>query len=488
MDEIPALPFKKIFSYLSLKDCLRSRAVSRGWRERIDNLKRKTLFYSELKRGFICGKRQLICGSYAQNFIGSPKFEPLFISFSKTVFSNLRHLRIFKLTVKDSSSFFQAINTFGELEELDLRYVAFDPLAEFQLNLPCLKSFQAKELTGLDQLTFDAPKLQRIHMGKFPLIFDGLKLKIVHVEPVEHVVIYDTHMLDLTNLSNLKYLYCVNLRIEAGFLEKLGQLKELNFHRYGSPEIFDQKQAYGREDLKIYYCGFLLNQPNELHEFPEFDQHSPSKEQIQLYAENSSRLADQIRDYWFVWYSHVEAMVSAPVDFWKKFVDLHQIKVDNPIGPENVQQFLQFLKKLDCLKSMMFYTSQPQALFDQLPDYCSLQDLSFFENGSIDPEFMLRFKDLTSISFDNPVDTDFVQRVFEELEFIVTFCYTNSFGVFVTMSKRAKEIEVLVGQSKSVVTNLDDAISLLKFEGPAKAKRLCCAKTRSLERQYYVIQ
>lgn len=470
MDNKQELPFEKILSYLNLEDRLKLRAVSRGWRDCIDNIKTRTLFFSELKRGHISphhGKNWLVGGKFDRTFIRSPEFAKFFHSFAKSVLSDLRHLRIFSLDMDDSLPLSQALNSFGQLEELDLINLTFDSVVDFQLNLPSLKSLQAKELTKISQLTLDAPKLQRIHIW-FSLPFTQLRLEIVHVEPVESVVIYDTHnldVLDVTKLRNLKYLYCVCLGIGPSFLSNLGQLKEIHFQRDGLPEILAQKQAYRRDELKIYHCGFLLNHLDELSQFPNFNPHFPTKEQIDCYLKNYSRLADQIRDFSFFWYWSIEAVSMAPIDFWKKFVDLHEIKVDESIDPKNTQQFLQFLKNLKGkIVSLTFYSNQPQDLFDRLPDYCSLRDLKFFENESLDLEFLLRFKELTSFTFDNPIDADFLPRVFKELEFLLTFCYINRFDTFVTVSRQAKRFSVLVGESEGVFNNLDEAISSMNLD------------------------
>lgn len=274
MDNLPELLLEKILGYLDLRDRLKLRAVSRGWRDCIDNMKTRTLFYSELKRGHINGKNWLVSHKFDINFIGSTQFEPFepFLNnFVKSFLSNLRHLRIFSFTMKDSSSLSQALNSLSELEELDLLKLTFETIAYFQLNLPSLKSIQLDELSGLGQLTLDGPKLQRIHIGRFSARLNVHPLEIVHVETVEEAVIYDAHILDVKKLKNLKclYLYCrCCLGIGSRFLQNLPQLEEIHLHRDNfSIEIFTQKQAQKRDKLKIYHCGFLLNDLAEMNQF-----------------------------------------------------------------------------------------------------------------------------------------------------------------------------------------------------------------------------
>lgn len=472
MDNLPELLLEKILGNLDLRDRLKLRAVSRGWRDCIDNMKTRTLFYSEFKRGHINGKNWLVSGKFDRNFIGSTQFEPFepFLNnFAKSFLSNLRHLRIFSFTMKDSSSLSQALNSLSELEELDLLKLTFETIAYFQLNLPSLKSIQLDELSGLGQLTLDGPKLQRIHIGRFAARFNGHPLEIVHVETVEEAVIYDAHILDVKKLKNLKclYLYCrCCLGIGSRFLQNLPQLEEIHLHRDNfSIEIFTQKQAQRRDQLKIYHCGFLLNDLAEMNQFPNCDPHSHSKEKFDRYLQNYSRLADQIRDFWFLWYSKIEATVlTAPIDFWKKFVDLHEIKVDAPI--ENTQQFLQFLKSLGGrLTSLKFFSSQPPALFERLPDYCSVQILSIAhnDNDSLDLGFLLRLEDLISFSFCDQIEADFLRKVFNALKFILKFSFMNRSGTFVTISKQMKQFAVCVDESESVFNDFEELIDSLNF-------------------------
>ena len=52
MKNLPWLPFKKILGYLDLKTLIKSRAVSRAWRDCIDDFKAKDLCYSQQQRNY----------------------------------------------------------------------------------------------------------------------------------------------------------------------------------------------------------------------------------------------------------------------------------------------------------------------------------------------------------------------------------------------------------------------------------------------------
>lgn len=111
INDLPELPFEKILGYLSLNDLIRSRAVSRRWRSTIDGFRAKSLCFSELQITevrFIREKNWLADGEFAQNFIGLSKFRSFFQAFRKTIFCNLKHLRLCDLSLieRDSRAFF----------------------------------------------------------------------------------------------------------------------------------------------------------------------------------------------------------------------------------------------------------------------------------------------------------------------------------------------------------------------------------------------
>ena len=79
--ELPELPFERILSYLSLKDRLKWRAVSRRWYNKIDSFRVKSLYLPERPSGFIEGKS----GASVQNFISSPQFASFFDTFGQPI-------------------------------------------------------------------------------------------------------------------------------------------------------------------------------------------------------------------------------------------------------------------------------------------------------------------------------------------------------------------------------------------------------------------
>ena len=191
LNDLPVLPFEKILSYLSLKDRIRSRAVSRRWYHAINKFRTKSLSFSEHPIERTHPKSRWVNGAFDQNFIHSSKFDLFFQTFSQTILSSLKHLRLFGLDHReDKLAFVQILNSFGQLEQLAIYRVCFlcSPYSsgQFELNLPLLTSLQMEAVNGFTKwgiikLTLKAPRLRKlklVHCG-------GLNLDLVHPESVE---------------------------------------------------------------------------------------------------------------------------------------------------------------------------------------------------------------------------------------------------------------------------------------------------------------
>ena len=93
MEELPELPFEQVLNYLSLKDRLKARTVSRAWRNKFDRYPVKSLCYSSCSSGFSFEKSRWVSGAFAKNFISSTRFVSFFDTYRQTILSTLKHLR-----------------------------------------------------------------------------------------------------------------------------------------------------------------------------------------------------------------------------------------------------------------------------------------------------------------------------------------------------------------------------------------------------------
>ena len=478
IDDLPKLPFEQILSYLSLKDRLKSRAVSRGWYHRIDSFKVKSLCYSPCPSGFIYGKRRWVSGAFAQNFVSSARFEWFFSTFGQSILSNLKQLRLCDLDLKkvNATAFFQILNSFGQLEELGLfgfydLLVSSDPRTEFELNLLMLNSLQLEKVQGIKTLTLDAPRLQKVKVSRCPF----LRLVIVHGESVERLLTDQFVYTAVKNLKSLQYLYIgssgrPSSAIDSTLLSGLDQLKEIHLNDPRSVEmLFEQKQRNGRTDLKIYLGGLLLNGPED----PAIDFSSNFKEFFVHLAENPSRLADEIPfSFDFLSYSAIERVdLESTIDLLSRYTNFDTIVVREPV--QDIERFLDVLKNCDHIAWLRFQCDQPQDLFDRLPEHSAVQELMI--QSASDFRFLFRLNHLTRLDVYCSIDAKTIRKLFEGLPFLLFFGFEyNNERAEITSDSRwthPKRFKVHFDEQWTNVPDLNAAIQFI-FE---TSQNSCCS-------------
>ena len=461
MDDLPELPFELILSHLSLKDRLTARTVSRSWRNRFD-FKWKSLCYSQRPVGFIIGKSRWVSGTFARNFISSPRFEPFANTFGQTILSDLKHLRLCDLTKEgqiDLTAFAQVLHSFGQLEELDIIRFDCSSEEELELNLPTLQCIQLKGFYEFGKLTLNAPKLKKIVFSSF---FDLMTLEIVHGDSVERLITNKLKMIPVKKLKNLKYLYhTYDSEIDATLLSSLKRLEEFHLDcGHFVSKVFEQKQRYGRVNLKVFLWGLLLNGPEDpaivrLSRFGE--------EKFVCLAENSWKLADELPLCTSLSYAEIEhATTELEVNLWRRFTDLDQLRVNRPVN--DIQRFFDFLKNFDNIVKLNFWCDQ-QELFDRLPEHSALQTLAIFYGPPSDLRFLSRLKNLLHLHLGGSIDAETIRKVLEELQFLLKF----SFGYNHTMveigieNDNPKQFDVWVnGNDPAKAADPNAAVQLIK--------------------------
>ena len=463
MDDLPELPFEKVLSYLSLEDRLKARAVSKRWYNLINSFKVKTFCYSERPRGFIEGKSRWISGAFAQNFISSPRFDLIFNTFGSTIFSNLKHLRIcdLRLNGQRTSTFFSTLNMFGRLEELDIIRFTWPSAAyglgrEVELNLPMLTSIWFEEVETIKQLTLDAPKLKKV---KLPDSSSSLRLELVHADSVEWLATSRLVHVEVKNLKSLKYLHCrESSEIDATFLSGLEQLKEIHLHNNGRvSSLFEQKQRYGRTDLKVFLCGLLLNGPED----PILRSRGYLEAIFDCLAKNPTRLADEVLLCRELGYNAIERVPpGSEVNVMNRLSDLERIVVDNaPI--EDIGRFLDFLTKYPNIVSLEIFNDHPQDLFDQLPEHCAVQDLAI-GCPVLDFEFLFRLEHLVCLYVSDGMDLELIRKILEESEFLSMFDFYYRDSEICIQIDHPKRFKVSVDSKKTSVADLNAVIAFIE--------------------------
>ena len=444
LNDLPELPFAKILSYLSLEDRIRSRAVSRGLRKKIDSFKVRSLFCSDRAIGFILEKSVWMNDGFTRNFIRSPRIESLQLflqTFSPSILSHLRRLCLHEFVLEETNEFStlaRTLKTFYQLEELSLfRFEVKNPSSEIdlELNLPALKRIYLNAVYAINRLTLDTPMLQKV---KLVGCLRSFKLDFVHLESVEWLITEEMQQIEVKTLTNLKYLYTKLSKIDSTFLLPLKQLEEvhLNIYRHVK-KLFEQKRRYGRVDLKIYLNGLHLNGPED----PEIDS-VVYNEPLCCLTENPTRVANEIHFHDSLKYSEIESTsMDLAINIVNRFNGSSAIDVYEPI--QDIERFLNFLKGLTKISCLLFVGDQPQALFDRLPDYCAVQWL-IVKCALSDLRFLSSLKSLVYLELLNPIDIESVEPVLEDLPYLLQFDFKY----------RNKKIMVLVEHRKRFTVTL----------------------------------
>ena len=468
MDELPELPFEQILSYLKLEDRLKARGISRRWYHKINSFKVNTLCYSDRPIGFIFGKRQLVSGAFAENFISSTRFASFFDTFCKSILANLKHLRLCELHLneEDSMALARILNSFGQLEELDIiwsKLIQKDVL-KLNLNLPMLTRIRLEYISGIEKVTLETPRLKSIIFRDY--LTQGVTVDIVHGESVERLITNRFGYVRVEKLKNLQYLYVAYLPwIRSPGLSSLQRLKEIYTNCSADvPELFEEKQRSGHVDLKIYLCGLLLNGADDpaRNALRHFSSGHLSKKLLICLAENRSRLANQIHFDSYLNYSAIESValgLEVEVDLLKRLTHLNELKVDHSV--QDIQRFLYILKNCEKISELSFSCDQPQDLFDRLPEHCAVQSL-FINRPPADLAFLFRLKHLIDLEVHWPIDSQTIRRAFDELPVLSSFVFRFDFMKATIQRDHPKQFQVSVGyMKKRTVCNLNVAIEFI---------------------------
>ena len=484
MDDLPLLPFEQVLSYLSLEDLLKARTVSRSWRNKFD-FEMKSLCFSESPRDFVKGKDRLINDQFAKNFVNSHRFASFFTAFGQTILSNLKHLRLCELELneEDRTVFARSLNVFCQLQELDLIRFGYppdglkrtglfyslagpDPKMQVELNLPMLHSVQLDKVFGIEKLTLNSPRLQKVKLFECS---QSLRLELVHAESVEKVICDRIEHLEVMKLKSLKYLYMNSYRnFDSSFLTAVPELKEI--HLLYSNEIsnlFEQKRQNGCTHLKIYFVGVLLDGLNDSARSLYAGFHEP--ETLVQLTEKPFKLADEIPNRRGVNFAAIERVaVGLENQFMARLTDLSELCTYGPV--QDVERLLDFLKFFSQIVDLTFVHHELPDVFERLPEHCAVQRLIMLNCKLPDFQFLFRLQNLIYLYLDrfDSNDVEFIPNLFEKLQFFSTFVFRppwpNDTRIEIKKVHHRKHFEVSVGElgnrSITIVPDLNVAIQL----------------------------
>lgn len=455
---LPDLAFEQILEHLELKELIKSRAVSRGWLQKVDRFRVECLCFSEWEKDHILDKYRRISGRFSSKFIRLSNFE-FFKTFANSILRNLKHLRVLDLNVEQRCpNFIVVLNSLNRLVSLGIIAV-HGMYGDLQLTLENLRSIHLEDVPGHATLVLDAPRLSKIKVWD-----PNFKLIVVHPESVQSVVIKNDQNLELKRFKNLEVFHCERLLdVDSEFVCERQRLKAINFvgHQATLRALHDQKQRHNRTDLKIFYHGLCLNTVDDYAGLPNYL--TLSEALVGRMIANFSRLTDELSFYEYIYYySNIElAVPRVPAGFWRRFTGLRSIDVREV---ENIDRFLDFLKCFNNVVSLSFRHQQPQELFDQLPSHCSsLQVLNIESDPGL--QFVFDLKHLFSLAVANQVDGEFIREVFGRLQWMRNFSFYFKGRPFSVSLNEQKKFCVFNCVRSQICNDLDDLLSYVSSEG-----------------------
>jgi len=390
-----------IFKHLSLKDLHACRQVSKKFKYAVDKVQVQELVVTDFKKNsieFWFQTRELI------DFKNPIKMNPFLSSrpesfqlqqtLKKLYFhANFDHEYNYDSDDYDELDFLnerinqmifyydeliETLNKYRELEHLELSNVC-PSFIRRNLSLPNLKVLLVFEdrnsIYSANQMILDTPKLLALRcneLNQFEFRFPNT-ITLLHLDYIKRD---SWDLLDnLTDFTNLEVLVLNDF--QNCDLDRLFKLKMLHFvyfnydALYSIKYILSKRDEMKRSDLNVYLFGVRLNDIIELEEYKESK--SVFKFQIQNYDQLKDDFSilvatDRQIDYetlLSVW----PTKESVPKDFFSKFINEYEIKINSKVkNSEYFQWFLSKLKYVNKLK--LSNTSLDQSFYDSLSTIC----------------------------------------------------------------------------------------------------------------------
>ena len=390
MEDLPLVPAMKIFDYLSFKDIMNMKLVSKWFYQIInENVRIKELVISN-HHYVPCNRRWF----YTCDLISLQNLYENYFNMNQPFLSQLKQLFIYD--IKITSDTLNSLDRLVHLEIID-SYI-YSKTDKKVLRLPMLEILNL-HLSGYnDVLLIDSTKLQRLKLySKVALVYPD---SIIYLE----VDLYQTCEKFLPSCINLQHFYCqvfdlVDLE-KFNFIKKLSNLKSIHFDE---PEralySFVKEKKCFNKDLKIYF----LNT-----EFEELPDRLPVRQFcnisfldltfIKAYGDYS-RLASHCPFVRSVRYKDLkECFDQIPENLMKRFVNLTNFSVNEEIS--DLDQLIRVLGESKTITNLTLPLSLGQDFFNfHLHNLCpNINTLKIFGEEILNCEFILKFKYIRQFS------------------------------------------------------------------------------------------
>lgn len=404
VDQLPYLCLKLIFGYLSFKDLVRCRAVSRLFKEYAEETRVTELIVSDHQ--LPCGKQWRLCSHWDDETDASVNSEHE-ISWSALLFAHrwpfklIQNLKSLHVHLRDTVFKAEVLKPFEQqLVHLEL-YEGSRLRRRGQrttLTLPNLKVLRLRLCNSgfghLNQFVLNTPSLEVLGCDSSD------RIEFDYPETIKELDLTIWKQLDsdrvrtlLSTLKNLKEL-AVETGTDMQFIlnypedeDEAEQIRILLFN------LAYKRDGMGREDPKIYLHNVLVDSADQL----------ASRESMRypdsFCLKNYKRMRRPNFEVYQVNFQNLTAMgVELSDEFFTKFPKINSV---NSSGPVDRDAFGRFLKKLSALRKLeLENTTLDQTWFDHLlPTICSqLIDLAIRGSSNLvtNFDFILHFRQLRS--------------------------------------------------------------------------------------------
>ena len=406
MNSLPLELHLMIFELLPVQDTVRLRLVSKKWYHLLNSLKHQHLT--------IVGTQDPEKRYYpAGNTIHTIKCidDYLLITPIPPLLRSVKQLKTYFYSeiIIDLTRFY---NQFRELEDLTCynypnicNTIILNLQHLYKLNIDCYRH------SPFDLRT---PRLTHLMVWDFAICDLYFPDRLQRLE----TTIFNDEKFNYSLFKNLEFLSATGgdwTFLTNTFLISLSTLKEIHFSTESFPnrETLNSIFTYRREGLRIYLCGFDIDQNIEEDEnFPRGDSKSVTK----FIVKNYEKTADKVYGYDNLRVEYNE-LIKAGIkkDFFVKFPSLNAVQLIEKV--EDEEALLEFLTNTKPLNFTMENTLLSQTILCRIGSHCEIRALNLMKMDLdiMCPEFdfIYKMESLEWILINQSISLDFLIKAFK---------------------------------------------------------------------------
>ena len=471
MNNLPNLILREIFSFFSLKEKSRLKAVCCQWKNELDSHQPTSLCLYHL-----LAYPPNIQWAFTNELVGYPNsFQITNSSQINIVIQRFRSVRkcfLFQIsTLNGVEELLNRINEFERLEQLEI----------YGVHLPASRIESAKLHTlSLKYSTFPSLQLDTPDLEALICHEEITRIRFSYPERLRTLLVnlFDPHIKQLVNLEHLS---CIIFdAVDSRFLKNFPKLKRIQLNNRNWNLINDsvirelrkQKSVLGLVDLDI--IEFCFESPFYRINDPDYAITSTNVREIR---NSYSQIPLNLQFLFEVDYVALcQTFKPLPSDFFAKFTDIEVVRIEGQVDQADM---MQFLKKCVHLYSVWIKsTGLNQAFFDQLHEIQALEELTIDEPEwrIEDYRFLDRLTHLKTVLVYSPLlSVRFFRLFFERTKYARELYFRNTsyesvryaVSLFIYKELKNGSFEAKLNDEEFREFNsLDEVLNFLREEAP----------------------